>query len=97
MIYLEPPDPTPASVHRARLPQPVSSKRDSGKEGPADSSLTRAALHDNARAKNMSRLAREIGVGREGIQDGLSKNGNSTFATVMRIKRTLETKVRITA
>ncbi len=85
MIYLEPPDPTPASVHRARLPQPVSSKRDSGKEGPADSSLTRAALHDNARAKNMSRLAREIGVGREEIQDGLSKNGNSTFATVMRI------------
>ncbi len=97
MIYSEPPDPTPASVRRARLPQPVSSKRDSGKEGPGDSSLTRAVLHDNARARNMSRLAREIGVGREGIQNGLSKNGNSTFATVMRITRTSGTKVRITA
>ena len=64
---------------------------------PGDDSLLRAALHDFARAKNMSRLAREIGMSREGLYKALSKNGNPTFATVMRITRALGMKVRITA
>ena len=57
----------------------------------------RAELHDIARAKSMSRLAREAGMIREGLRKALSKNGNPSFATVMRITRALETKVRITA
>ena len=36
-------------------------------EDPGDGSLIRAALNDIARAQNMSQLAREIGMTREGL------------------------------
>ena len=45
----------------------------------------------------MSQLAREIGVSREGLYKALSKEGNPTFATVMRITRALGMQLRITA
>ncbi len=66
-------------------------------EDPGDGSLIRAALNDIARAQNMSRLAREIGMTREGLYKALSENGNPTFATVMRITRALGMQLRITA
>ena len=49
-------------------------------EDPGDGSLIRAALNDIARAGNMSRLAREIGMSREGLYKALSEDGNPTFA-----------------
>ena len=58
-------------------------------EDPGDGSLIRAALNDIARAGNMSRLAREIGMSREGLYKALSEDDNPTFATVMRITRAL--------
>lgn len=66
-------------------------------EDPGDGSLIRAALNDIARAQNMSRLAREVGMTREGLYKALSENGNPTFATVMRITRALGMQLRITA
>ncbi len=66
-------------------------------EDPGDGSLIRAALNDIARAQNMSRLAREIGMSREGLYKALSENGNPTFATVLRITRALGMRLRITA
>jgi probable addiction module antidote protein len=65
-------------------------------EDPGDGSLIRAALNDIARAGNMSQLARDIGMTREGIYKALSDNGNPTFATVMKITRALGMRVRIT-
>ncbi|MCY3877236.1 MAG: putative addiction module antidote protein [Rhodobacteraceae bacterium] len=65
-------------------------------EDPGDGSLIRAALNDIARAGNMSGLAREAGMTREGLYKALSENGNPTFATVMRITRALGMQVRIT-
>ena len=65
-------------------------------EDPGDGSLIRAALNDIAKAQNMSRLAREIGMTREGLYKALSENGNPTFATVMRITRALGMQLRIT-
>ena len=65
-------------------------------EDPGDGSLIRAALNDIARAQNMSRLAREVGMTREGLYKALSENGNPTFATVMRITRALGMQLRIT-
>ena len=44
----------------------------------------------------MSRLAREVGMTREGLYKTLSENGNPTFATVMRITRALGMQLRIT-
>ena len=66
-------------------------------EDPGDGSLIRAALNDIARSGNMSRLARETGMSREGLYKALSENGNPSFATVMRITRALGMHVRITA
>ncbi len=64
-------------------------------EDPGDGSLIRAALNDIARAQNMSRLAREIGMTREGLYKALSETGNPSFATVMRIARALGMRMRI--
>ena len=65
-------------------------------EDPGDGSLIRAALNDIARAQNMSLLAREIGMSREGLYKALSEDGNPTFTTVMRITRALGMQLRIT-
>ena len=51
-------------------------------EDPGDGSLVRAALNNVARAGNMSSLARDIGMSREGFYKALSEDGNPTFATV---------------
>lgn len=66
-------------------------------EDPGDGSLIRAALNDVARAGNMSKLASDVGMSREGLYKALSENGNPTFATIMRITRALGLQVRITA
>ena len=65
-------------------------------EDPGDGSLVRAALNDIARAGNMSQLARNTGMSREGLYKALSEDGNPTFATVMRIARALGMRLRIT-
>ena len=57
----------------------------------------RAALHDIAQARNMCRLASEVGISRERLYEAVSENGNPTFATVMRITKALGMKVQITA
>lgn len=64
-------------------------------EDPGDGSLIRAALNDIARTGNMSRLARDAGMSREGLYKALSEDGNPTFATVLRITRALGMRLRI--
>ena len=64
-------------------------------EDPGDGSLIRAALNDVARAGNMSGLARDAGLTREGLYKALSADGNPSFATVLRITRALGMQVRI--
>ena len=64
-------------------------------EDPGDGSLIRAALSDIARAKNMSQLARDVGMTREGLYKALSEKGNPSFSTVMKITRALGLQVRI--
>ena len=66
-------------------------------EDPGDGSLIRAALNDIARAGNMSQLARDTGMSREGLYKALSEDGNPSFATVIRVTRALGLQVRITA
>ncbi|MDO8861626.1 putative addiction module antidote protein [Haliea sp. E1-2-M8] len=52
------------------------------------------ALGVVARAKNMSKLAREAGISREGLYKALSEEGNPTFATVAKIARALGLQIR---
>ena len=64
-------------------------------EDPGDGSLIRAALNDVARAGNMTGLARDAGLSREGLYKALSADGNPTFSTVMRITRALGLRLSI--
>ena len=50
-----------------------------------DPALIAAAIGDVARARNISQLARDTGMSREGIYRALSGEGNPSFATVMKI------------
>ena len=54
-----------------------------------DSQLIAAVLGDIARAKGMSYLARETGLGRESLYKALSPNGNPEFATVLKVIQAL--------
>jgi probable addiction module antidote protein len=54
-----------------------------------DASLVAAALGDIARAKGMSRIAEETGLGRESLYKALSAEGNPEFATVLKVVRSL--------
>ena len=53
------------------------------------------ALGVVARAKNMSQLARDTGLTREGIYKALSEEGNPTFATVAKIAKALGYKLTV--
>lgn len=46
-----------------------------------------AALGTVARARNMSQLARDTGITREGLYKVLSADGNPSFATVMKVAK----------
>jgi probable addiction module antidote protein len=48
-----------------------------------------------ARAKNMSQLARDTGLTREGLYKALSTEGNPTFSTVAKVARALGFKLSV--
>jgi probable addiction module antidote protein len=54
-----------------------------------DPALVVAALGDIARARGMSQIARDAGLGRESLYKALSPNGNPEFATFLRVVRAL--------
>src|SRR5260363_95445 len=51
--------------------------------------LIAAALGDIARARGMSKMARDTGLGRESLYKALSPDGNPEFATVLKVVRAL--------
>ncbi len=61
-----------------------------------DPALVAAALGDIARAKGMTQLARETGLGRESLYKALSPSGNPEFATVMKVVAALGLKLHAT-
>jgi probable addiction module antidote protein len=58
-------------------------------EGGEDPAFLVHALGVVARAKNMSQLARDTGLTREGLYKALSPEGNPTFATVAKVAKAL--------
>ena len=50
-----------------------------------DPALVAAALGDIARAKGMSQIARDAGLGRESLYKALSPAGNPEFATILKV------------
>ena len=57
-----------------------------------DSALIAAALGDIARARNISQLAREVGMSREGLYKALSGEGNPSFSTITKVAKALGLK-----
>ena len=66
-------------------------------EGGDDPAYIIHALGIIARAKNMSQLARDTGLSREGLYKALSKEGNPTFATVTKIAKALGLQIKFHA
>lgn len=60
-----------------------------------DPALVAAALGDIARAKGMSKVARDAGLGRESLYKALSPDGNPEFATVLKVIRALGLKIKV--
>jgi len=56
-------------------------------------SLIAAALGDIARARGMTQLARETGLGRESLYKALSPNGNPEFSTILKVINALGLKL----
>jgi len=61
-----------------------------------DPSLVAAALGDIARAKGMTQLARDTGLGRESLYKTLSPSGNPELATLLKIVGALGLRLHAT-
>ncbi len=62
-----------------------------------DPGLIAAALGDIARAKGMTKIAAEAGLGRESLYKALSPDGNPGFATVLKVMRVLGLRLHASA
>jgi probable addiction module antidote protein len=62
-----------------------------------DPALVAAAMGDIARAKGITQIARETGLGRESLYKALSPEGNPEFATVLKVIRALGLQLHATA
>jgi probable addiction module antidote protein len=64
-------------------------------EAPDDPAFIASALGAIARARGMAELAKKTGLTREGLYNSLSKDGNPSLGTVMKVMRALG--LRLTA
>lgn len=66
-------------------------------EAPDDVAGIARALGDIARAKGMSRVARDAGLSRESLYKALGENGNPSFATVLKVAKALGVRLHAEA
>ena len=59
-----------------------------------DAAFIAKALGNIARAKGMSQLAKDTGLGRESLYKALSGEGNPSFGTVLKVMRALGIKLQ---
>lgn len=62
-----------------------------------DPALIAAALGDIARAKGMTQIAKQAGLGRESLYKALSPDGNPEFATVLKVVNALGLRLHASA
>lgn len=55
-----------------------------------DPKVLMAAIGDVIRARNVSKVARDAGLTREGVYKAFSAEGNPSFATVVKVARALD-------
>jgi len=66
-------------------------------EAPDDVAGIARALGDIARARGMTQVARDAGLSRESLYKALSKGGNPSFATVLKVARALGVRLQAQA
>lgn len=64
-------------------------------ESDGDATFVARALGDIARAKGMSAVARETGLGRESLYKALSAGGNPHLGTVLKVTKALGLQFRV--
>lgn len=62
-----------------------------------DAAFIAKALGNVARARGMSQLARDTGLGRESLYKALSGEGNPSFATVLKVAHALGVRFQAVA
>ena len=62
-----------------------------------DPALIRDAIGTVARARGMTQIAQETGLGRESLYKALSEKGNPSFETVTKVLRVLGVKLSVEA
>ncbi|MBW3079884.1 addiction module antidote protein [Bifidobacterium saguinibicoloris] len=62
-----------------------------------DPALMQAAIGDVAKARGMGQIAKEAGVGRESLYKSLSKDGNPSFQTILKVIHALGGRISIQA
>ena len=92
---------TPKSIHKTKtLPYDVAEQLRTPderaayldawlSEAPDDAAGIARALGDIARSKGMSNVARDTGLSRESLYKALSKEGNPSFATILKVAKAL--------
>ena len=60
-----------------------------------DPALMQAALGNVAKARGMTQIAKEAGVGRESLYKSLSRDGNPSFATILKVVHALGGRLTI--
>lgn len=63
-------------------------------EGCDDPVFVARALGVVARARNLSQLARDVGMSRQGLDKALSGEGNPSFATVAKVAKALGLRIK---
>jgi probable addiction module antidote protein len=77
-------------AEQLRTPEEMAAYLDAWlEEAPNDAAGIARALGDIARARGMTQVARDAGLSRESLYKALSKNGNPSFATVLKVARAL--------
>ena len=64
-------------------------------EAPGDAVFIAKALGTVARARGMSRLTKDAGLGRESLYKALSGDNNPSFATVLKVLGALDLRLAI--
>ncbi|MCF1505606.1 addiction module antidote protein [Afifella sp. H1R] len=83
---LRPFDPAEVLTNEIRIAEYLEAVMDEGGDDPA---FVAHALGVVARARNMSQLARDTGISREGLNKALSGEGNPTLDTILKVAKAL--------
>ena len=66
-------------------------------EAPEDAAFLAKALGNVARARGMTQIAKEVGLGRESLYKALSGDNNPSFATMLKVMSALGVKLQVIA